>query len=98
MAEFDNWVSSIISTYDFPDNLSVRFAIATMIMHQGSSTANLSKHYVSLLVKASMSKQIASAKFQEIKQQADTLATIEKQKTAEATATPQVANVVSIQN
>ena len=94
MSEFDAWSKSIIDVYGFPDNDSIRFALATMIMHSGPTSANVSKHYFSLCVKASMAKQIAGGQFQAMKQRQ-----IEAQKLAEATAPPVVApDVQPIQN
>lgn len=84
MTDFDSWAYDIIDLYNLPNNDSVRFALATMIMHSGPTAAYKSKFYFNLMIKASMAKQIASAKFQEIKtkQQEE----IAKQKAAEATA------------
>jgi hypothetical protein len=76
IAEFEAWASDIISTYDFPNNDSVRFALATMILHSGPTAAFVSKRYFSLMVKAGAAKQIASQVFQDIKikQQAEATA------------------------
>jgi len=89
VAEFETWASDIISTYDFPNNDSVRFALATMILHSGPTAALVSKRYFALMVKAGAAKQVASQVFQDIKikQQAEA--------TAQAAA---VANVPHIQN
>lgn len=84
MAEFDTWASDIIDTYSLPDNNSIKFALATMIMHSGPTDAFKSKHYFMLMVKASMSKQIASAQFQEIKLRQQKLAEQEAQENAKA--------------
>ena len=67
MTEFETWASDIIDTYNFPNNDSVRFTLATMIMHSGPSDAFKSKHSFMLMIRASMAKQIAAAQFQEIK-------------------------------
>lgn len=76
IAEFEGWASDIISTYDFPNNDSVRFALATMILHSGPTAAFVSKRYFALMVKAGAAKQIASQVFQDIKikQQAEATA------------------------
>lgn len=65
--EFESWASSIISLYGFPDNDSVRFALATMIMHDGPTAAYRPKFRYALMIKAGASKQVASAVFQDIK-------------------------------
>lgn len=89
VAEFEIWSLDIIQTYNFPDNDSVRFALATMVLHSGPTAAYVSKHYFALMVKAGAAKQVASQVFQDIKI---------KQKQAEATATQAVANVQPVQN
>jgi hypothetical protein len=89
--EFENWAKSIIDLYGFPDNDSVRFAVATMILHSGPSAAYVPKHYWATMIKAGAAKQVASQVFQDIKtkQQAAQLAAA---KPAEATATPVASN------
>jgi hypothetical protein len=89
MTEFDNWAADIISTYGLPNNDSIRFALATMIMHAGPVDASRSKRYFYLAVRASMAKQIAGGQFQAIKER-DLAARAQKQ--AEATAMLAVAS------
>jgi hypothetical protein len=67
ISEFQTWSDSIISLYGFPNNDSVRFALATMIMHSGPQAAYVSKHYFALMIKAGAAKQVASQVFQDIK-------------------------------
>lgn len=67
MSDFDVWANDIIDLYNFPNNDSIRFALASMIMHAGPTDAYKSKFYYNLMIKASMSKQVAGAQFQEIK-------------------------------
>ena len=67
ITEFNNWAQSIIDDYGFPDNDSVRFALATMVMHQGPTAAYRSKFYFALMVKAGAAKQVASQVFTNIK-------------------------------
>lgn len=98
MAEFDIWAKSIITIYDFPDNDSVRFALATMILHSGPTAAYLSKRYLALMVKAGAAKQIAGAQFQEIKQRRVEAEKAEAAKLAEATASMVATDVQSIRN
>lgn len=91
ITEFESWAKSIIDLYGFPDNDSVRFALATMILHSGPTAAATSKRYFGLMVKAGAAKQVASQVFQDIKQ---------RQKQAEATAilTASANDTKSIQN
>jgi hypothetical protein len=88
VAEFEAWSSSIIQTYGFPDNDSVRFALATMILHSGPTAAYASKRYFAVMVKAGAAKQVASQVFTDIKQRQ-----IAAQQQAAATATPVAPNV-----
>lgn len=67
ITEFEAWASSIIAMYGFPDNDSVRFALATMIMHSGPTAAYKSKHYFAVMIKAGAAKQVAAQVFQDIK-------------------------------
>jgi len=86
VTEFAEWSTDIITVYGFPDNDSVRFALATMILHSGPTAAYLSKRYFALMVKAGAAKQVASQVFQDI-----------KQKQAAATALPPVAANAQVQ-
>lgn len=108
MQEFENWSSSIINTYGFPNNDSVRFALATMIMHSGPTAAYASKHSFAVMVKAGAAKQVASQAFTVIKQrQLDAINAAHKAEVEAAEAAKQAAapatpvaplNVLPIQN
>lgn len=90
MTEFDTWSQSIIDTFQFKaDDESVRFTLATMIMHQGPLSAYVPKLKFALMMKATMAKQIAAAQFQQIKQRQNDAEAARKAK--EAT-TPEVAS------
>lgn len=67
MTEFDAWAADIIDLYGAPDNDSVRFAIATMVLHCPAQDAYKPKHYFGLTVSKSMSNQVAAAIVQELK-------------------------------
>lgn len=81
MTEFDSWSDSIIKTYDFPENDSIKFTLATMILHADQSMAYAPKRYFALRVIKGMANQVASQAFQDIKTRQ-----LEAQKQAEATA------------
>lgn len=84
MKEFESWASSIIQTYNFPDNDSTRFALATMILHLESvakielnllivkilipTSAFKSKQYFAQTVLKSMSNQVAAGVMQDLKE------------------------------
>jgi hypothetical protein len=67
---FDAWVDSIVNTYSLPtsDIDSIKFTLATIIMHLGPTVAYRSKFYFVLVLKASAAKQVAHNAFGEIKQ------------------------------
>lgn len=65
--DFDTWATSIIDTYQFPDNDSVRFALASIVMHMGPTSAYKPKYYFALVIKAGAAKQVAASVFQDIK-------------------------------
>lgn len=98
MTEFETWADSIITTYDFPNNDSVRFALATMIIHSGPQDDAKPKYQFARAVRASMSKQIAGGVFQDIKTRQIEAQKAEAAKLAEVTAQSAVANVQPIQN
>jgi hypothetical protein len=70
MTEFEQWAQSIEDTYRLPTNNkdSIRFSLATSIMHLGPTAAYKPKLYFALVLKAGAAKQIAGATFQDIKQ------------------------------
>lgn len=66
---FNAWADSFAVAYpDVPNNDSLRWTLAFMIMHLGSTTAYKAKVYFYLSVKKSMANQIASSVVQELKQ------------------------------
>lgn len=83
MIEFKDWADSIVSTYNLPDNDSIRFALATMILHLESNSkieVNLlvlkliiptsswkSKRHFAEMTLKSMSNQISSAVMHDLK-------------------------------
>lgn len=68
MVDFGLWADSIIDVYGLPNNDSVRFALATMILHADSKKAAISKRYFGLCALKSMSNQIASGIMHELKE------------------------------
>jgi hypothetical protein len=83
--EFDVWASDIISTYSFPDNDSVRWALAVKVLHMGETEAYKAKRYFYLAMHKAMANQVVSQVIQDLKtKQANELAA------AQAAATPAV--------
>lgn len=67
IAEFESWSSSIIKTYGFPDNDSIRWALAVKILHDGETKALRAKRYFYLAMHKSMANQVVSQVIQDIK-------------------------------
>jgi len=67
VTEFEKWASSIIKTYGFPDNDSVRWALAVKVLHMGETEAYKAKHYFFLALHKAMANQIVSHVIQELK-------------------------------
>ncbi len=69
MGAFDTWANDIADTYTLPtqDRDSIRFALATIIMHLGQTAAFRSKWYFVLMLRSSAAKQVAGNVFHEIK-------------------------------
>lgn len=90
-AQFDKFASDIIElSGPYADVDSMRFAIASMLIHADARHGSLSKHYFVVRLRKSAANQISSQVFQDIKakQQAAHEAA-EKAKLVEDT-TPQV--------
>lgn len=92
---FDVWADSIIQPWGFPDNESLRFALASMVMHLGPTDAFKPRWYFVKTLRTAMAKQVASTVFVEIKekqQAAEAKAARDKITQAEATATTAAAS------
>lgn len=92
VTEFNAWADSIASTYRLPtaDQDSVRFSLASQIMHLGPTADSKPKYYFVRAIRAGAAKQIAGNAFYEIKSKHQ--AAQKAAQAAEATA-PSVANV-----
>ncbi len=97
MTEFDAYVDSIISTYDMPtaDRDSVSYVIAATMMRFDPTTAYKSKVYFGLLLKAAAAKQIAGAKFADIRERQKAAELAAQQAAVTAQANPQVQAVTN---
>lgn len=80
MTEFESWANSILDSYDFPNNRSTKFALATMILHSNNepktfidfivgSPAYRSKRYFAIKLFKGASNQIAAAVMEDLKNQ-----------------------------
>lgn len=92
--EFDSWAKDIIALLDkglqeVPVD-QVKFALASIIMHLGSTTKTKSKAYFVACLHKTAANQVASQVFQDIK-----VAQLEAQKAAEAAAVAQTQEVTT---
>lgn len=94
---FDVWAKDVLYIYNFPDNDSTRWALATMIMHLGPTSAYKTKRFFGLSIHTAAAKQVAHNIFYELKQkqQADQKAEQDKQAAVTGT-TAGSANVIPI--
>lgn len=86
--QFDTFADDIIElSGQYADRDSMRFAIASMIIHADHKAAALSKNYFVTRLRKSAANQVASQVFQDIKTLQDA-----KLKQAEVTATTEASN------
>lgn len=65
--EFGLWSDSLIKYYGLPDNDSVRFMLATMILHAKEDAAFLSQEYFGKRALKSAANQVAAGIMQDLK-------------------------------
>lgn len=66
--EFHAWAESIIAQYNLPDNDSVKFMLATMILHAKEDASYLSKEWFGLRALKSAANQVAAGVMQDLKE------------------------------
>lgn len=67
MTEFDKWSNDLIFTYDLPNNDSIKFALATMILHLEPTECDKPKRYFGRAVQKGMAAQVAHGVMQTLK-------------------------------
>lgn len=69
VSEFNTWAESFAQTYNLPTSNvdSIKFTLASVIMHLGSTSAYKSKFYFYLVMNSAASKQVAGQVFYDIK-------------------------------
>lgn len=82
MAEFETWSNDIIDLYKMPNNDSIKFALATAVMHLSATDAYKPKAYFGRILIKGAANQIVYAVMNDLKIKQQELA----QKQAEATA------------
>lgn len=68
MTEFEVWCKDIIDVYQFPDNASVRFMLAAILLHLGQTEDSKAKRYFGKCGLAAASKEIAHAQMTQLKE------------------------------
>jgi len=94
MSEFNKWSDDIISlSGKFADVDSMKFALASQIMHLGAQQAYVPKNYFVKSMRKAAANQVASQAFQDIKnkqQEATKAAELVAQQSVEVTTPPGV--------
>jgi hypothetical protein len=67
VTEFNLWADEIIEIYDMPNNDSIRFALATALMHLGPTDAYKPKEYFGRILIKGAAGQVAYGMMQELK-------------------------------
>lgn len=67
MTAFEKWSDEILTNYDFPKNDSMKFTLATMIMHMDQTWSHVPYRTFERRIKKAMANQVAGAVFQEVK-------------------------------
>lgn len=89
VTEFETWASDIITTYQMPDNNSVRFSLAVMIMHLDATSSHKPKAYFGRCLIKGASTQVAHFIMQDLKEkQVAEEKKAQEAQLAEVTATP----------
>lgn len=99
LTAFNKWTASIIRVYNLPDNDSIRFSLATMVLHAPPQACYKRKEFFGRSALKAMSNQVCHSVMEDLKAKRDALvkqleleAEIEKQNQAAATAPEVVAS------
>lgn len=65
--EFDEWANSVIALTPLPNNESIHFALATIILELDKSEGRISKQKMADLLTKAAANQVAAYVFQKIK-------------------------------
>lgn len=89
MTEFEEFSNSVIElSGEYADRDSMKYAIASMIIHLGPQRSHVAKNYFVRSLRKAAANQIASQVFQDIKRKQDEAAkTVENEENTAATPT-----------
>jgi len=98
MTEFETWAKSIIDTYQMPDNESVRFALASAVLHLPATAAYTSKAYFGKILLKGASSQVSYQVMEDLKtkQKEQQEAEIKSKQPAEVTTDNQVGTITDV--
>lgn len=67
VTEFNTWCDDIIWTYDLPNNDSIRFALASEVLHSKPEAAYAPKEYYGFRMLKGASNEVAVAMMRDLK-------------------------------
>lgn len=91
---FNAWADDLQATYTLPteDKDSIRFTLASIIMHLGQQAGMKSKYFFYITLKAAASKQVAGQVFSDIKENQRALAVKAAEEAAKAASSNEIQN------
>lgn len=95
LTEFEVWASSIIKTYEMPDNPSIRFALATQILHLPATASHMAKSYFGKALMKGAASQVAGAVMQDLKEKQAQAMKLEAEAKAEALKLEQDSKIIT---
>ena len=85
LTEFNTWSDSIIELYNAPNNDSVKFSLAVMVLHLPPTTAYKSKEYFGRSLTKGAANEVASYVMQDLKTKQQEAIKAAQAKSVEAT-------------
>lgn len=67
LTEFESWSDSIIEAFDVPNNASVKFSLATMVLHLGQTESRKAKAYFGACLRKAAANEVAAFVMQDLK-------------------------------
>lgn len=93
VTEFEKWSDSIYDLAPYADRDSIKFTLATMIMHLGPQRSRVAKNHFVRSLRKTAANQVAHARMTEIKLKKDAEAKAAQQLAEETAAREAAANV-----
>lgn len=83
VTEFDVWADDIIDLYDMPNNDSIKFALATNVMHLKPTESHVPKAYFGAVLRKGAATQVAHQVMQDCKARQEARIKEEQEKLAQ---------------